>query len=308
MAQVAHQHVIPNTEHTQISSVASGDQRTLPTFDDFRPLDNTPYVQQNPRQKKARQHQPVPNVPLVQMKALALQVPMRFITPHATAISPQCLYARLIRGGQNPRPFLPHLPMDHQVTGVPMFLRQQHILIPLALAGLSNHVLQGGPMAFLGQTHQGTPLRAQDIIPAPGLQLAYQRDTAEFVVPHDHHSRVFRNPLPHTGQQGLLFDTATVALPLGQGPTSKGQTHNRHLRPTMYRHSIQNQSHFPHRGNSTRNQQPSYRFVPHLDPHGPIVQKTTQAPFNACAPNGPGQLPGYSAQTVEYSALWLLDF
>ena len=84
--------------------------------------------------------------------------------------------------------------------------------------------------------------------------------------------------------------------PMGQGPTSKGQTHNHHLRPTMHRHGIQNQSHFPQHGNSTRNQQPSYRFVPHLDPHGPIVQKTTQALFNACAPDGPGQPSGYPAQ------------
>ena len=54
MAQGAHQHIVPDMEHTQISPVVSIHQRTLSTLNDFSTDGDAPHVQQDQRQKKAR--------------------------------------------------------------------------------------------------------------------------------------------------------------------------------------------------------------------------------------------------------------
>ena len=114
-----------------------------------------------------------------------------------------------------------------------MFLRQQHILILPALADLLDHVLQSGPMALLGQTHQGTPLLVQDVIPPPGLQLAYQRHTAEFVVAYDYHSRVFGNPLPTRASRARCLTLLLWPFPWGIHVQAKGKARRRKAKLTI---------------------------------------------------------------------------
>ncbi len=140
LAPPAHQHVVADPEHTQGAAMVPVHQVPLAPLDDGGADDGTPYVQEG--QEEARQHAPIPDVGLVQMKALTFQVPMPLFSPHTAAVSRQGLARAWQGGGQKPGFVLSCFPVHHQGARMAVSVCQEHLRVPVRLMGCGHAELE----------------------------------------------------------------------------------------------------------------------------------------------------------------------
>ena len=120
-----------------------------------------PHIQQHQGQEEAGEHTPIPNVGFVQVKAVAFQVPVHFIRPHAATVGPQRLAPYGVGCSQKPGGLLSSFPMGQHVALMPVAPRQQDLPMPAALAGDRDHILQGRPIVCFGKIYPCTSFLAQ---------------------------------------------------------------------------------------------------------------------------------------------------